>query len=199
MGLSRSEQMSRIRGAHTTPERTLRSAMWSAGLRGYRINVRTPGGRADAAFVRHRVAVFIDGCFWHGCPEHYVRPRSRAAFWAGKLRGNVDRDRRQTAILEAAGWHVCRCWEHEVFTDLVTVVSRIRDAVRGARPQALAPVTSWRVVRVEVADASTDLERRTMEDLRDASMTCWEVRRRTTHKWKDFRPGRLREIGTIRA
>jgi DNA mismatch endonuclease (patch repair protein) len=125
MALSRSEQMSRIRGTNTTPERLLRQALWAAGLR-YRLNGRTSSGRPDLLFAGAKVAVFIDGCFWHGCPAHYVRPRTREEFWSAKLRGNVERDQRQTASLEAEGWRVLRIWEHEVVEDVRATVNRVR-------------------------------------------------------------------------
>src|SRR5436305_4641398 len=106
MGRTRSEQMARIRGKNTSPEMLLRRALWAAGLR-YRVHYRTPAGRADIALVKVQLAIYIDGCFWHGCPDHYVRPRSQADFWAAKLAQNVERDRRQTLQLETSGWKVC--------------------------------------------------------------------------------------------
>lgn len=87
------------RSQHTRPEVLLRQALWRAGLR-YRLHTRTPVGRPDIVFPRQKVAIFIDGCFWHGCPEHYVRPRSRPEFWAAKLLTNFERDHRQTRELE---------------------------------------------------------------------------------------------------
>src|SRR5580692_10585444 len=109
MGLSRSEQMARIRSRNTTPERVLRGLLWSAGLR-YRLHATTPAGRPDIVFPGTRVAVFVDGCFWHGCPDHYVRPRSSSDFWSRKLLENFKRDGAQTERLEALGWRVCRIW-----------------------------------------------------------------------------------------
>src|SRR5262245_58811764 len=114
VALTRSEQMARIRGRNTTPELLLRRLLWEAGLR-YRLHAKTPAGRPDIAFPQSRVAVFIDGCFWHGCPDHYVRPRSSSEFWSRKLAENVRRDATQTRRLEALGWRVCRFWEHEIF------------------------------------------------------------------------------------
>src|ERR1700682_6168645 len=128
--LSRSEQMARIRGKNTGPERSLRSALWSTGLR-YRIHPETPVGTPDIVLPGKRVAVFIDGCFWHGCPLHYVRPRSRTDHWIARLRGNVERDRRQTLELEALGWSVLRVWEHDVHEALSEVVERIRQSAKG--------------------------------------------------------------------
>src|SRR5689334_1387580 len=97
--------MSRIRGSNTSPERLLRLALWRRGYR-YRLHARTPVGAPDIVFGRRKVAVFVDGCFWHGCPEHYVRPRTRNAFWDAKLDENFKRDRRQTLALIQAGWRV---------------------------------------------------------------------------------------------
>src|SRR4051812_21964937 len=116
MALTRSEQMARIRGVNTTPELRLRARLWSTGLR-YRLHLRTPAGRPDLVIPGAQVAVYIDGCQWHGCPKHYVRPRSKDEFWAAKLHENVARDLRQTQQLEALGWRVLRFWEHEVWEE----------------------------------------------------------------------------------
>jgi DNA mismatch endonuclease (patch repair protein) len=178
--LSRSEQMSRIRGKNTGPERRLRSALWKAGLR-YLTHAETPLGRPDVVFPRRRIAVFIDGCFWHGCPQHYVRPRTRTDHWEGKLRENVDRDRQQTMALEALGWSVVRAWEHEVYESLEKVLSRIRCALGEGRA---TPDPEWRVVRVEEIEESARLERRHLEQLRDPSATRTEEGRRITAKWR---------------
>lgn len=180
VALSRSEQMARIRGRDTSPERRIRSALWERGLR-YRLHTRTPVGRPDIVFPRQRVAVFIDGCFWHGCPQHYVRPRSRERFWAGKLASNVERDRRQTLELESLGWRVVRLWEHEVYEALDEVVSRVHRAVSGVGDDN-SP--GWRVVRVEAVDEELNLEQRTLVGLRDPAMTRFEQGRRVTSKWK---------------
>lgn len=75
------------------------------------------------------MVVFIDGCFWHGCPDHYRIPKSNLEFWSGKLAGNTARDLRQTGLFQSHGWRVCRVWEHEVHTDLGAVVERIIAAV----------------------------------------------------------------------
>ncbi len=154
MGLTRSEQMARIRGTDTSPEVTLRRALWSRGLR-YRLHARTPAGRPDVLLPASRVAVFIDGCFWHGCPLHYARPRSREEFWSAKLVANIDRDARQSALLEAAGWQVVRLWEHEVVEELASAVDRVERAVRGSS----SPWAVQRRVR-RVIDVGGGLERR---------------------------------------
>lgn len=100
----------------TKPELALRSALHRAGLR-YRRDLRLdlPGGRVrpDIVFTRRKVAVFVDGCFWHSCPIHGSRPAVNQSYWSPKLARNVERDARDTALLQNAGWIVIRIWEHE--------------------------------------------------------------------------------------
>lgn len=180
-GEVRSRLMSRIRGSDTDPELRLRKRLWGEGLR-YRLNVKTPGGRPDLTFLGPRIAVYVDGCFWHGCPDHYVRPRSRSPFWSEKLRENVDRDRRQTLRLEEAGWTVCRFWEHEIYEDLDGVVAAVQAAVTGAAVRADEP--RWHVVEVEPLDDLGRRERREMEDLRDGDITEVVEQDRSTAKWQ---------------
>lgn len=101
----------------TKPELALRSALHRAGLR-YRCDLRIdlPGGkrvRPDVVFTLRRIAVFVDGCFWHSCPEHGRAPSSNTGYWSPKLARNRERDRENSALLRAAGWTVIRLWEHE--------------------------------------------------------------------------------------
>jgi DNA mismatch endonuclease (patch repair protein) len=180
MGLTRAEQMSRIRGADTAPERRVVEAVRRRIDVEAELHPRLPFGRPDIVFPAERVAVFIDGCFWHGCPEHYVRPRTRTEFWSGKRAGNLERDRRQTLAAEAEGWRVLRFLEHEVFEQLDDVVATIAAVVAGLD---VAPQPCWRVRAVEVIDADTDLERRHLEDLRGQEAMKQVDGRRTTRKW----------------
>jgi len=180
VALSRSEQMARIRGRDTQPEVALRRALWAEGRR-YRLHAAAPVGRPDIVFPSRRVAVFIDGCQWHGCPSHYVAPRSSVEFWAAKLSENTSRDRRQTLELEALGWTVLRVWEHEVFEKLRAVVERIARVLDGEAPSASYEP---RVIRVEPTEPASRDERRTIEDLRDPTRHLIETRPRTTTKWK---------------
>jgi DNA mismatch endonuclease (patch repair protein) len=180
MALSRSQQMARIRGTNTSPECVLRSALWRAGHR-YRLHMKTPVGRPDVVFPAARVAVFIDGCFWHGCPAHYVRPRSRTDFWSAKLAENVARDQAQTLALETLGWRVVRVWEHEALVETDVAVARIAACLGGAGPHA---DSDWRVVRVDSVDEASSIERRHLVDLRDPSLTRTEEGLRSTAKWK---------------
>jgi DNA mismatch endonuclease (patch repair protein) len=178
--LSRSEQMSRIKGQNTKPEMILRSALWSAGLR-YRVQGETPSGKPDITFPTKKVAVFMDGCFWHGCPLHYVRPCSHSERWAAKLRLNVERDRRQTLALEAQGWKVIRLWEHEVYEALSAIVKLIELAAKGMEP---AYSLDWRVIAVEKVEEGSLIERRHYQQLRDPEATRVEEGRRITAKWR---------------
>ena len=105
------------RRSGTKPEVALRSSLHRRGLRFRKdFPVRVGTGRPvrpDIVFTRARVAVLVDGCFWHGCPEHQVIPRSNRDYWVPKLRRNIDRDREVDEALTGAGWQVIRIWEHE--------------------------------------------------------------------------------------
>ena len=120
------------RSRDTKPELELRSAVHALGLR-YRVSAKPlPGLRrtADLVFPTARVAVFLDGCFWHGCPQHHTVASANAKFWADKVSGNQVRDRDTDARLEAAGWVSVRVWEHE---DPVEAAQRVREVVRTRR------------------------------------------------------------------
>jgi DNA mismatch endonuclease, patch repair protein len=98
---------------NTQPELLLRRELHSRGLR-YRIDYRVLGRfKADIVFPKQRVAIYVDGCFWHACPTHGTRAKSNAIFWASKLSENVRRDRRTVEALRSDGWRVLRVWEHE--------------------------------------------------------------------------------------
>lgn len=98
----------------TKPEIALRRELWRRGLR-YRIDMAAVPGRrrADIVFTRGRVVVYVDGCYWHSCPDHATVPKANREWWVAKLRANVERDRDTDARLAAAGWEVVRVWEHE--------------------------------------------------------------------------------------
>jgi DNA mismatch endonuclease (patch repair protein) len=114
----------------TKPELALRSALYRRGLRfrkDLRIKLGTFATRPDIVFTKRKVAVFVDGCFWHSCPDHGTRPKSNTSYWLHKLEANVARDRRNDAALEEAGWTVVRIWEHEDVGDAVERVSAAVD------------------------------------------------------------------------
>ena len=113
------------RRTDTQPELALRRALHKLGYRyrkDYRLDLDVRRVRPDIAFTARRVAVFVDGCFWHACPEHGSQPRNNDWYWAPKLRGNVERDRAADEALAAAGWRVVRIWEHESLDDAVAAV-----------------------------------------------------------------------------
>jgi|ERR1035441_8571135 DNA mismatch endonuclease (patch repair protein) len=122
--------MSRIRGRNTRPEVALRSALFRRGLR-FRIHPRLPG-RPDIVFSGARLVIFVDGCFWHGCPKHATAPKANAGFWRRKLMRNVKRDSEVNSELRGAGWRVYRVWEHEIESDPGRPASRIERQVRRA-------------------------------------------------------------------
>lgn len=126
-------RMSANRRRDTGPELALRSELHRRGLRfrvDYPLLLRR---RADLAFVGVQVAVFVDGCFWHGCPVHGTAAKANAAFWSAKIARNRARDSDTTRRLEGAGWHVVRVWEHEA---VLTAATRIEDVVRARRTVA---------------------------------------------------------------
>jgi DNA mismatch endonuclease, patch repair protein len=129
----RSYCMSRIRGRDTKAELSLRKAAFALGLR-YRLRSKLPG-RPDLIFPSARLAVFVDGCFWHRCPQHATYPRANAEFWDAKIGRNVERDRQVDKILKAAGWAVLRVWEHEVDDAPAAVAERVRKKVLQRKAQ----------------------------------------------------------------
>lgn len=128
------------RGRDTGPEMQVRRLVHAAGLR-YRVNARPERDlrrTVDMLFRRTRVAVLIDGCFWHGCPEHHQAPKSNAAFWSDKIATNRGRDAQTTEFLTRRGWLVLRFWEHEIRADVGAVAARIIDEVLSRSADALS-------------------------------------------------------------
>ena len=130
--------MRKIRRADTKPEVLLRRELWSRGAR-YRLEQRVHKARPDMLFLRARVAVFVDGCFWHGCPIHYRPPTGNAHYWEGKIERNRARDMRNSEDLMNAGYTVLRLWECEVKANLPNAADRILAAVH-ASASALNPL-----------------------------------------------------------
>ncbi|MGR0319441.1 very short patch repair endonuclease [Agromyces sp. ZXT2-3] len=119
-------------GRDTRPELQVRRLLHGRGLR-YRVNLApVPGLRrtADVVFPRERIAIFIDGCFWHGCPVHYIAPKANSAFWSDKVSRNRGRDLETNARFTEAGWNVLRYWEHEAPE---AVAAAIEVAVKSSR------------------------------------------------------------------
>lgn len=110
---TRSRIMSKIRGKDTKPELILRKALFAKGLR-YRLNYRVAGYRVDIAFPSKKLAIFVDGCFWHGCPKCFKTPKSNKKYWDWKIRSNIERDKRIDREIHRLGWVVVHAWEHEL-------------------------------------------------------------------------------------
>ena len=120
----RKYNMSRIRGKNTGPEIKLRKLLWTQGVRGYRIHYKLPG-KPDIIFTKKKIAIFIDGCFWHKCPVCFQEPETRKEFWMKKIGSNVDRDLKNTQQLQNEEWTVLRFWEHEIRKTPDNVVEKI--------------------------------------------------------------------------
>jgi DNA mismatch endonuclease (patch repair protein) len=129
----RSAIMRSVGSKNTGLELALRKALWRRGFR-YRLHPRVEGTRPDLVFPGAKVAVFVDGCFWHGCPRHYAPPKTNVDFWTRKLETNVDRDTRDTLRLEAAGWTVLRFWGCQIGENLGGVVDAVEALVRREAP-----------------------------------------------------------------
>lgn len=130
------------RSRDTKPELLIRRALHAQGYR-FRVDLRPEASlrtRADIVFTRQRVAVYIDGCFWHGCPVHATTPKAHSDYWTPKLARNIERDARSTTDLTDHGWLVLRFWEHESVADVVAqITSQLPERIStttaiGARP-----------------------------------------------------------------
>lgn len=126
-----SARMRAQRRRDTAPEVALRRELHRRGARFFVDRAPLPGlrRRADLVFPRKHVAVYVDGCFWHSCPQHATSPKNNAQWWADKLAANVVRDRDTDTRLAAAGWSVVRIWEHE---DPTEAADRVQAALRTA-------------------------------------------------------------------
>ena len=125
---STSRVMSANRARDTQPELSLRRALWNGGIKGYRLNWKKAPGRPDIAFPARKIAVFVNGCFWHRCP--YCRPslpKSHRGFWKRKFRSNLRRDKIKALQLKQAGWRVLTIWECRVEKNLQRSVNRIEE------------------------------------------------------------------------
>lgn len=123
-------RLSRQASKDTVPELQLRRALHAAGVR-FRVHRSDLPGSPDIVLPRLRLAVFVDGCFWHCCPLHGNLPRNNAEWWAAKLARNVARDTEKDAALRLCGWDVLRVWEHE---DAAAAAAAIAIRWRSARP-----------------------------------------------------------------
>lgn len=120
----RSYNMSMIKGRNTKPELIIRELLSLNRIRGYRINYKLVG-KPDIVFTKYKLAVFVDGCFWHKCPQCFRQPDTNKNFWKEKIEGNVKRDRKVNNLLSKEGWKVLRFWEHLLIENPNSVYKKI--------------------------------------------------------------------------
>jgi DNA mismatch endonuclease (patch repair protein) len=138
---TRSRVMSKIRSTDTKPELALRRALFKCGVRGWRCHAKQLPGKPDVAFTRRKVAIFIDGCFWHGHPDFFTSGKS-GSYWDAKIERTRERDRLANHALATAGWKVIRFWDFEVEERLDNCVERVLAALseeQGPNSPATAP------------------------------------------------------------
>lgn len=132
----RSRIMREVPSKNTSPELLFRKTLWELGVRGFRLHSATVPGHPDVVFPKLRIAVFIDGCFWHGCPRCYRAPKSHLDYWKMKVKRNRQRDEHVTALCKKAGWRVLRVWEHEVVRTPKRAAAKLLRLVRIAEKVA---------------------------------------------------------------
>lgn len=130
--------MRAVRGKNTLLELSFRQALWRAGARGWRLHSKHVPGTPDLVFSRLKIAVFVDSCFWHGCPEHLRMPKSNRYYWEAKIGRNKERDDVVTAGLQETGWVVLRYWEHELRESMAAAVRRTIKVVTARRHRAVS-------------------------------------------------------------
>ncbi len=130
--IARSRTMAAVPSRRTSLEQLLAKEMWALGVRGWRRTYRIAETSPDFAFPGKRVAVFVDGCFWHACPECDKFPATNVEYWGTKLARNAERDREQTESLMADSWEVVRFWGHEVEASAAQCAARVANRLRVA-------------------------------------------------------------------
>ncbi len=126
--IQRSFNMSRVKSTNTKLERELRGLLWSDGIRSYRLRYRI-FGNPDLVFPKQKIAVFIDGCFWHKCERDFSLPETRKEFWLRKIEGNAKRDILVNERLKEDGWKVLRVWQHEIKENPENVSHRVKKLI----------------------------------------------------------------------
>ncbi|MEY9096513.1 very short patch repair endonuclease [Paenibacillus sp. RC84] len=120
----RSKMMSAVRGKNTLLESKVTRDLWHKGI-SFRKNVKSLFGKPDIAIKKYKLVIFIDSCFWHGCPIHCKLPQTNKEFWELKIHKNIQRDSVVTRHYKEIGWHIIRIWEHELKEDLAQIIEMI--------------------------------------------------------------------------
>jgi DNA mismatch endonuclease (patch repair protein) len=126
--IARSATMRAIRSKDSKIETSVRLILWRKGFR-YRKNVASMRGKPDLVFRKKHVVVFVDSCYWHGCPKHCRMPSSNREYWTRKISNNVNRDKETTKYYRNLGWTVVRAWEHQIKDDFQGIISKIIKAI----------------------------------------------------------------------
>ena len=125
-----SKIMSRIKGKNTKPEITLRQEMWKIGIKGYRLHWKKASGRPDIAFPSKKVAIFVNGCYWHRCPNcNPSFPKTHQDFWKEKFKQNKERDKNKINDLQEDGWKVIVIWECKIKKNIEECLNKIKDVL----------------------------------------------------------------------
>ena len=125
----RAYNMSKIRGKNTGPEVKLRKLLYAHGIKGYRVHYNL-SGKPDIVFVKKKITIFVDGCFWHKCPVCFQEPETRKEFWMKKILSNIERDKKVDEQLKNAGWAVIRIWEHEIRKNPEKCIEKIKEKLQ---------------------------------------------------------------------
>jgi len=128
---ARSRNMRAIKGQKTKLEESVAKALWKRGFR-FRKNVKTLYGKPDLAIKKYKLVIFIDSCFWHGCPEHGKLPKNNREFWRRKLERNKERDAEVTDYYRAKGWQIKRVWEHRIKEDFEGTINELEEFIKKA-------------------------------------------------------------------
>ena len=121
----RHKNMCNIRSSNTKLEQDIMKSLYKSGLR-FRKNVKSLPGKPDIAIKKYKIAVFLDSCFWHKCPEHFKKPKSNLEYWEPKIQRNVERDKQINEYYKKENWHVLRIWEHEKKKDFDKTAAKIK-------------------------------------------------------------------------
>lgn len=128
------------KGARSTEAR-LRAVLVSHGIRGWRMNADELPAKPDFVFEKQQLAIFVDGCFWHGCPKCYRRPLSNQPYWDAKVARNIERDRRQRRMLRKLGWAIVQIWEHDFKVGSSAVLKKIDRTLKNKTLEPSGPMT----------------------------------------------------------
>ena len=137
-----SKVMSRIKGKNTKPELILRKYLWSNGIRGYRLNVKNLPGKPDMVFTKSKVAIFIHGCYWHGCEIcGWKAPKHNTEYWVNKIGKNKARDNVNKEKLEELGFIVLTLWEHEIKGGMIDLLEKLRAHIKRSKIGSRTSIT----------------------------------------------------------